>query len=245
MSELAPDHLIEVFPEKTNSKLTNLRRRAVEEIPGFTASWQDFVRSWDRLQQDAYMGDGGRYRFRRYAVFESQGESILKRSPDQRHYQKSIHNRINGGIFREYPCFEQQTLENPVFQWLLDQSLSTAKAKGPSASGWHVEAHQFRITASAEEIGKPVPEGIHRDGVDFVFIYLVQRCKVRGGASRVYTPVGRLVEQHKMREPLDVIAIDDREVLHNVTPIRPLKEEGGFRDVLVITVRATDSAEAA
>ncbi len=235
---------LELFPARQNQRLGNLRRAAEVEIPHFASAWQSFAGSWSRLEQDHYMGDGGGYRFRRYAVFEStDGEPPILGS-DQKHYQSTYYNRINGGIFREYPCFESGTLENPVFQWLLDLSLTTARSRRPGIGQWHAEAHQFRIVATHEEKGKPVPEGIHRDGVDFVFIYMVKRHQVKGGVSRVYRPDGHLLAQHKMREPLDCMAIDDKAVLHNVTPLKPLKDgEDGYRDVLVITVRAADSAQ--
>jgi hypothetical protein len=33
---------------------------------------------------------------------------------------------------------------------------------------WHIEAHQFRIEAVSNPAGRPTPEGMHRDGVDWV-----------------------------------------------------------------------------
>ena len=38
----------------------------------------------------------------------------------------------------------------------------------PETDNWHIEAHQFRIEARVGEHGKPTPEGMHRDGVDYV-----------------------------------------------------------------------------
>lgn len=42
------------------------------------------------------------------------------------------------------------------------------------AQPWYVEAHAFRIDTS-DGIGRPTPEGAHRDGVDFVAVLLVGR----------------------------------------------------------------------
>ena len=35
---------------------------------GTLADWPDFAESWDDLDVDTYMGDGGRYRRRRFGV---------------------------------------------------------------------------------------------------------------------------------------------------------------------------------
>src|SRR5579871_6528467 len=38
---------------------------------GGLSDWDEFAASWDGMQRDLYMRDGGRYRRRRYAVFSS------------------------------------------------------------------------------------------------------------------------------------------------------------------------------
>ena len=54
---------------------------------------------------------------------------------------------------------------------------------------WFVEAHAFRIDPRAG-VGRPTPEGAHRDGVDFVAVVLVERRGVRGGETRVFDAAG-------------------------------------------------------
>lgn len=47
-------------------------------VPGFVQGWEDFRLSWGHLDQDAFMGDGGTYRFRRYAnLLHRAGQSPL------------------------------------------------------------------------------------------------------------------------------------------------------------------------
>ena len=50
---------------------------------------------------------------------------------------------------------------------------------------WHIEVHQFRIEARPGEPGQPTPEGMHRDGVDFVLVLLVRRQNVRSGVTSI------------------------------------------------------------
>ena len=57
------------------------------------------------------------------------------------------------------------------------------------AQPWFVEAHPFRIDTT-DGIGRPTPEGAHRDGVDLVAVLLVARHGVKGGETRVFDADG-------------------------------------------------------
>jgi hypothetical protein len=61
----------------------------------------------------------------------------------------------------------------PGWKCLLRALATTATAlRGPQP--WYLEAHQFRIDTQGG-IGRPTPEGAHRDGVDLVAVFLVAR----------------------------------------------------------------------
>ena len=49
------------------------------------------------------------------------------------------------------------------------------------------KAHQFRID-TRDGIGRPTPEGAHRDGVDLAAVFLVGRDAVKGGETGVLRP---------------------------------------------------------
>ena len=51
------------------------------------------------------------------------------------------------------------------------------------AVAWHVELHQFRIEALPGMPGMPTPEGMHRDGVDYVLVLLVSRSNIGSGTT--------------------------------------------------------------
>ena len=65
------------------------------------------------------------------------------------------------------PELISQTDWKALLVWL-GSVCSALKGERP----WFVEAHQFRIDTS-DGIGRPTPEGAHRDGVDFVAVLLV------------------------------------------------------------------------
>jgi hypothetical protein len=98
-----------------------------------------------------------------------------------------------------------------------------------------VEAHQFRID-TAHGIGRPTPEGAHRDGVDFVAVILVSRNGVRGGETRVFEAAGVRGIRFTLTEPWTALLLDDTRVIHETTPIQPV-DARGWRDTLVLTYR--------
>ena len=100
---------------------------------------------------------------------------------------------------------------------------------------WYVEAHQFRIDTT-DGIGRPTPEGAHRDGVDMVAVFMVERSGIKGGETRVFDADGPNGQRFTLAEPWSLLLLDDARVIHESTPIQPLAE-GGHRDTLVVTLR--------
>jgi hypothetical protein len=98
-----------------------------------------------------------------------------------------------------------------------------------------VEMHQFRIDTAAG-IGRPTPEGAHRDGVDYVAVVLIDRIHVRGGESRVFEAEGPAGIRFTLLEPGSAILLDDARVIHETTPLQP-DGASGHRDTLVLTWR--------
>ena len=111
----------------------------------------------------------------------------------------------------------------------------TSALKG--AQPWYVEAHQFRIDTT-DGIGRPTPEGAHRDGVDFVAVILAAREGVKGGESRVFDAQGPAGQRFTLTRPWTTLLLDDERVIHETTPIQPLAAgQPAWRDTLVLTFR--------
>jgi hypothetical protein len=110
----------------------------------------------------------------------------------------------------------------------------------PETITWFVEAHQFRIDTT-DGIGRPTPEGAHRDGVDFVAVMLIQRQGIKGGETRVFEVNGSAGQRFTMTEPWTLLLLDDERVIHESTPIQPLDAQDSdtsYRDTLVLTFKA-------
>ena len=112
----------------------------------------------------------------------------------------------------------------------------TPAAQRPPA--WHVEIHQFRIEARTGREGRPTPEGMHRDGVDWVLVLLVSRVNIASGETSIGDFAKRPLGSFTLTDPLDAAITDDNRVYHGVTPVTPLDPaRPGHRDVLVATFR--------
>jgi len=208
---------------------------------GRLTDWEAFAASWNDLRVDPYMADGGRYRRRRHAVYAASPAGIV-RGPHQAHYQTLEYNRLHGGIARWFEPIEPAIGAGPTLGAILETSRSLFEAVS-AARQWHVEAHQFRIEGRAAVHGRPTPEGVHRDGVDYVIVLLVDRVNVTSGTTSVHALDGRELGSFTLTSPLDAALLDDRRVAHGVTEIAPLDpSRPSHRDVLVVTWKALDAA---
>lgn len=192
--------------------------------------------TWNGLPRDAYLRDGGRYRFRRHSSFvhDVAGNS-LQLVPHRAHWQPTSYNALHGGMERWFEPIDPAVSGAPAWRQVLC-GLGALFARLRPVERWYVEAHQFRID-TAEGIGRPTPEGAHRDGVDYVAILLVERARVRGGETRVFEAHGNAGVRFTMAEPWTTLLLDDARVVHETTPIQP-DGAAGVRDTLVLTYRA-------
>lgn len=190
--------------------------------------------SWDALEPDAYLRDGGRYRRRRHSCFIVEG-GVIEQAPHRAHWQSLDYNALHGGMHRWFEPMTPATVATPVFAALLRGLAGTFSAIRAQPR-WHVEAHQFRID-TAGGVGRPTPEGAHRDGVDFVAVLLVARVGIKGGETRVFEADGPAGERFTLEEPWSALLLDDARVIHESTPIQPV-DEHGHRDTFVLTFRA-------
>ena len=190
--------------------------------------------SWDALPPDDYLKDGGRYRKRRHACFTVSGQA-LQVVPHRPHWQPVAYNALHGGMQRWFAPVQADVLQSPAWQALM-LSLSSLCSQLKGAQTWFLEAHQFRIDTT-DGIGRPTPEGAHRDGVDLVAVFMVNRHAVKGGETRVFEADGPNGQRFTLTEPWSLLLLDDARVIHESTPIQPVSE-GGYRDTLVVTLRA-------
>lgn len=204
---------------------------ALDTTPEALGRWSAF---WNRLPPDQHLRDGGRYRRRRHGCFVVQGAQVTP-VPHRAHWQPVEYNALHGGIERWFEPIEPALVDDPLWQRLLVMLAERASALRGERP-WYIEAHPFRIDTEGG-IGRPTPEGAHRDGVDLVAVTLVAREHIKGGETRVFEADGPHGLRFTMTQPWTTLLLDDSRVIHESTPIQP-DGAGGHRDTLVITLRA-------
>jgi hypothetical protein len=203
-------------------------------------AWNRF---WDDLPHDRHLRDGGRYRRRRHGSFIVDGTSVSP-VPHRAHWQPVEYNALHGGIERWFEPLPAALADDAAWLRLLGaigRCVSALRGK----QRWFVEAHSFRIETGDEGIGRPTPEGAHRDGVDLVAVILVARRNVKGGETRVFDARGPQGLRFTLAEPWSVLLLDDARLIHETTPIQPLDPaQPAQRDTLVLTYRARGCQDA-
>jgi hypothetical protein len=203
--------------------------------------WQDLSSTWKNLPADAYLKDGGRYRQRRHASFVIKNNSVTL-APHRAHWQPMSYNALHGGIDRWFePCEEAFANSSALKDFLLNLALQfdQTQKSDDSSKPWFVEVHQFRIDTT-DGIGRPTPEGAHRDGVEYVAVLMLERHGIKGGETRVFESDGPQGQRFTLQKPFSLLLLDDARVVHETTPIQPIDPKAakqGWRDTLVVTYR--------
>lgn len=212
----------------SSAALCGLTQMSLDTLTG----WQPL---WNALPPDLHLRDGGRYRRRRHGCFVVDG-TTCRAVPQRPHWQPVEYNALHGGIQRHFEALPDTLLSDPAWPRLL-VSLAAVASGLRQPGAWFVEAHPFRIDATGG-IGRPTPEGAHRDGVDLVVVVFVGRGNVKGGETRVFDAHGPQGVRFELREPWSVLLLDDERVIHESTPIQPLDPAlPSWRDTLVLTFR--------
>jgi len=210
---------------------------------GALADFERFAASWSDLALDTHLPDGHRYRRRRHATLSARaGQTGFRIEPHAPHYQSLDYNRLVGGIERWFEPIHPEILAGPTFRGILGFCLTLFGGLRPETD-WHIECHQFRIEARRDAAGRPTPEGVHRDGVDYVLVLLVNRTNIESGTTTVHDLEGRPLGSFTLTAPLDAALVDDARVKHGVTAVHPVDPNAAaHRDVLVVTLRSATMA---
>ncbi|HAA26417.1 MAG TPA: hypothetical protein DCE56_00480 [Cyanobacteria bacterium UBA8553] len=172
----------------------------------------------------------GNYRSRRLSRFIVSGDE-LRKLPHGYLYQSKNYNPLVGGVKREFAELDDALIRLENFKHLILAFTDSCKLHPEAEIG----VHQIRTTCSPNNYGNPAPEGIHRDGTDFIGIFSVDRENVQGGETHLYTARKEKPVFSKVLNPGELLLVNDHEFLHFTTPIQPISEREGSRDVFVLT----------
>jgi hypothetical protein len=189
---------------------------------------QGFKPFFNNLPVDPYIK--GNYRYRKLSRFIVSENNLIK-LPHGYLFQSKEYNPVVGDIKREFAELDDALVELDIFKHLLLAFSDSCKLHPEAELG----VHQIRTTCSSENFGNPAPEGIHQDGTDFIGIYSVNRENILGGETHLYTAKKEKPVFNKILNPGELLLINDHEFFHFTTPIKPISDNQGVRDVFVLT----------
>ena len=183
---------------------------------------------FNHLPVDLYIKGG--YRQRRLSQFQISENQLIK-LPHGHLFQSRDYNPVVGNVKREFAELDKDLIALEEFKKLLLEFNNYCKLKPEATIG----VHQIRTICSPNNSGNPAPEGIHRDGCDYIAIVSIDRQNIQGGETHLYLNKEEKPIFKKVLNPGELFLLDDREHFHFTTPIKPVSDGVGKRDVFVIT----------
>lgn len=190
------------------------------------------------MPEDPHLNQGEGERRRRYArLMVDPVSRTLKIFDHDLFFQDKKFDVLYGDIHRTFAPLETADYENEFFQMLVLDSYQALPISSPLArEPFEISVHMIRIEATPKsEIGRPAPEGVHRDGYHFGSIHLMRRENILGAENNIYDLSKRLICQVTLRQPMDSIYFDDAAIFHGVAPFKPVKDlDHATRDMLIL-----------
>ncbi len=195
----------------------------------------EFAAFWPRLTIDRHMADGGTYRFRRYGEFDAPVGVSRRLMPHGPYEQPTYINNLNGGVARHFDPLEPRFVTSHTLNRLLNWLTTLYDHCEGQPRHWNIRLHPYRILATRHGRGQPTPEGLHRDGVDYIVSLLVNRRNVAGGETTITDNDGCVLWQRTLQTPMDIMIGKDALTLHGVSPVSRVDlAKDAHRDVLVV-----------
>jgi len=185
------------------------------------------------MEKDPFCEGGYRWRaMSRYDCSRLRTHGELTLLPRVPLYQAPQFNPLQGygGVVRDYPD--------------LPASIVSSRALALVARAWVRAIPEDLATLSVHMIrtdapGAPVPEGRHRDGNDWVGIYVVDRHRLdpASGVTTIFDIATGVVVIEGFLQPGTLATFDDRLMLHDTSEVRALPgaEGDAYRSVFVFS----------
>ncbi len=190
----------------------------------YPEGWTELAAAYPHLPADEYLPGGARYRFRRYDRFHFDPISgALDLLPHQDYFQSTDINAVTGGIVRKFAPLTPELAANPFMHAMIRWNFAQFPLVDPrwSSGLWQVDAHMIYVVAQPGEHGHPTPEGVHRDGAEFVTVHLAALDNADGGLVTVYDDDKHPLASFQLDHLLHSYLFEDARLWHGVKPITP------------------------
>lgn len=226
--------------KQTSQKLTGtckntLNGAAVYSVELHGGDPEFFKPFFHGLPVDQYLAaQGWHYRQRRYSRFRFDSDRLIL-LPQKSFTQSEEVNPLFANVPRSFEPLDPDLFELQAFNDLVHLFLNALPGL---PTNYEIGVHQIRVLVNASlniHSAAPVPEGRHKDGVDFIGIYVVSRENVKGAVNLLsQTRNGPPVHQTELKAG-QLLVINDREYWHDTTPIESVNGQPAARDVFIFT----------
>jgi len=224
MSQITTTHDIQNDLETNYYSLV----RAIElNIPDeLRQEWLSLSIDYADLPVDDYLPNNGKYRFRRYGRFYFvPSTEELVRLPHEDYFQGTDINQVTGGIVRKFAPLLDTTFDNEFLKEMVRFDFRHFPVDDDLKNDpWDVHVHLIRVTASTDTDGHPTPEGIHKDGAEFVTVHLAELVNADGGDVTIYDNDKNPLTSYRLNQIMDFYVFNDEMLWHKADPITPKDE---------------------
>lgn len=181
--------------------------------------------SFNHLEIDNYYNNK---RYRAFSMIDIKDFLVVGESY---FLQSKAYNDYLGDELRIYKNIDDSVINDVSFRSIITKFINTIS--GPKEYRY-LYVHQIRVDCEDYEIN-PVPEGIHRDGYEYICITCVNKVNIDGPITEIYDSFKNLINETVM-EPGDNIILNDNKYFHNVKPLKKITQhEKAYRDIFVLT----------
>lgn len=171
-------------------------------------------------------------RFRRYQNFEVQivnPHQFRFLLNDSYQFTQNVQDARKEA--RVFSPMEPKVLDKDFYH-LMGQMVALTLYHQPNIYRLSLSTHQVRLLSYPESHADNSPEGIHQDGADYIVSALVlNKHNIENGHSVIYDPQLEPIYKTQLDEG-EFIFQDDKELWHDITPIKAKHSFLGYRDIL-------------
>lgn len=186
-------------------------------------AWHRLRDDYEDLPADEFLPGNDKYRFRRYDRFYFYPETgDLSLLPHQDYFQATDINTVTGGVIRRFAPLKAETVTNPFLHELIRFDFAQFPLTDPSMryQAWQVDVHEMLVIAQPDSNAHPTPEGIHRDGAEFVTVHIAVLENASGATVTIYDDDKQPLDSFQLQNVLDSYLFEDDKLWHGVTPLQ-------------------------
>ena len=138
---------------------------------------------------------------------------------------------------RKFECIDKNIRNMHFFNEFLKNSVYlTINNSNIIPEKLNLHVHQKRQICYPYVDSHNSPEGVHKNGSDFIIsAYVINRSNIIGGESMIYDNDKKLIYKNTLNIDNGIFQ-DDKSLYHYVTPIQSVDNHIGYRDILGIDI---------